>query len=139
MPDCIFCDIVRGDRDCSLVHEDEDAVAFLDLYPVHAGHTLVVPRTHVADLTSCPPELAAHLFAVGARLAPGVVRATTAQGFNIWTANGRAAGQEIFHLHLHILPRYEEDTFGLRFPKGYPQEARRGELDAMAEKIRTLL
>jgi histidine triad (HIT) family protein len=122
-----------------MVYSDQEVVAFLDLYPVQAGHTLVVPRRHVPDLASCPPELAGKLMEVSARLAPAVVQATSAAGFNVWTANGRAAGQEIFHLHLHILPRHENDSFGLRFPKGYPREASRQELDLMAEKIRRSL
>ena len=103
---------------------------------MHPGHALVVPRRHVVDLTDCPPDLAGRLFAVSAALAPAVVAASGADGFNVWTANGRAAGQEVFHLHLHILPRHTRDAFGLRFPKGYPSEASRAELDAMAEKIR---
>lgn len=127
---------MAGEAPASLVYQDADAVAFLDLYPVHPGHTLVVPRQHVPDLMSCPPELAGRLMEISARLAPAVVKATAAAGFNIWTANGRAAGQEIWHLHLHILPRHKGDAFGLRFPKGYPREASRGELDAMAARIR---
>lgn len=136
---CVFCAVVAGSAPASMVYEDDEVVAFLDLYPVHPGHTLVVPKRHVPDLVSCPPELAGKLMEVGARLAPAVVRATSAAGFNIWTANGRAAGQEIFHLHLHILPRHESDSFGLRFPKGYPRQASRQELDLMAARIREAL
>lgn len=139
MAECVFCDIVRGDLPRSLVYEDGETLAFLDLHPVHGGHTLVVPRTHIEDVASCPRELSAQLFRVSAHVADGVVRAARAQGFNIWTSNGRVAGQEVLHLHLHVLPRFEEDTFGLRFPKGYPKEANRAELDAMAERIKALL
>ncbi|MGD2135295.1 MAG: HIT family protein, partial [Gemmatimonadales bacterium] len=114
-------------------------VALLDLFPVHEGHTLVIPRRHVVDLSSCPGQLAGWLFQVSAQLAPGIVEAADAQGYNVWTANGAAAGQEIFHLHLHVLPRYDDDAFGLRFPKNYPREAARRDLDAMAQRIRALL
>lgn len=136
MEDCVFCSILRGQLPASFVYEDDKSVAFLDIHPIHAGHTLVIPREHYPDAASCPSELAGHLFKVSALLGPAVVRATDAHGFNVWTANGRAAGQDVFHLHLHILPRYCEDTFGLRFPKGYPNEARRTDLDAMAERVR---
>ena len=136
MSDCIFCGILAGTLPGSLVYEDDDVVAFLDLFPVHPGHTLVVPRRHVRDLTTCPPDLAGRLFAVSAQLSPAIVAAGAADGFNVWTANGRAAGQEVAHLHLHILPRFTRDAFGLRFPKGYPTEAPRAALDAMAAKIR---
>jgi diadenosine tetraphosphate (Ap4A) HIT family hydrolase len=136
MNDCVFCDIVSGRSASSVVYEDETALAFMDLYPVYPGHTLVIPRAHVQDLASCQAELASHLFACGARLAPAVAAASEAAGFNIWTANGKEAGQEVLHLHLHILPRFEGDDFGLRFPKGYPVAAPRLELDEMAAKIR---
>lgn len=139
MTGCVFCRIVAGAAPGSIVYEDDDVVAFLDRFPVHPGHTLVVPRGHVPDLCACPPTVAARLFRTSARLAPAIVEATRAQGFNVWTANGKAAGQEIFHLHLHILPRFEEDAFGLRFPTSYPREASRAALDAMADTIRSKL
>lgn len=139
MAGCIFCAILEGRVPRSVVYEDEDAVVFMDLFPVHPGHALIVPRRHIEDLESCPGELAGRLFELSGKIAPAVVRATDAAGFNVWTANGKAAGQEVLHLHLHVLPRYEHDTFGLRFPKGYPQEAERAALDAMADRIRSRL
>lgn len=139
MTDCVFCRIITGELPGSVVYQDDHTVAFLDLYPVHPGHTLVVPRRHVTDLVTCPEAVAGSLFALSARLAPAVVQAVGAAGFNVWTANGKAAGQEIFHLHLHVLPRFEADSFGLRFPKNYPEEATRAALDAMAGRIRAAL
>lgn len=136
MVDCIFCSIVEGNAAASVVHRDDVAVAFLDLFPVHAGHTLVVPRDHWEDLVTSPAEVVAHLMKVAQLLGPKIVRTVDAAGFNVWTANGSAAGQEIFHLHLHVLPRFEGDSFGLRFPKSYPHEAERSELDELAEGIR---
>jgi histidine triad (HIT) family protein len=133
---CIFCRIAGGEAPASMVYEDADIMAFLDLHPVHAGHTLVAPRAHAVDVRDCAPALAARLFEVSARLAPVVVRATNADGFNIWTAAGRAAGQTVFHVHLHILPRFSGDEFGLRLPKGGPPVAARSDLDAVAERIR---
>lgn len=134
--DCVFCRVVAGEIPGSVVYEDGRVIAFLDLHPVHDGHTLVVPRIHHVDLRSCPPDLAAHLFAVGARLAPAIVAVTGADGFNIWTAAGRAAGQTVFHLHLHVLPRFAGDAFGPRLPGGRPQECPRPALDQMAARIR---
>lgn len=134
--ECVFCGIAAGAVPASLVYEDDAVMAFLDLYPVHAGHTLVIPRYHAADLLACPDQLASRVFAVAARIAPAVVQVTGAQGFNIWIANGPAAGQTVFHLHLHVLPRFREDSFGLRFPGHYPTEADRGELETMARRIR---
>lgn len=136
MNDCVFCEILAGRAEASIVYEDERAMAFLDLYPIQAGHTLVVPKEHVPDLVSCPSDMAAHLFGVASRLAPVVTEVCGASGFNIWTANGRDAGQRVFHLHLHILPRRASDRFGLRFPKDYPKAFERDELDAMAGRIK---
>ncbi len=138
MNDCIFCAIVEGVAQASVVYEDDLAVAFLDLSPVHSGHALVVPRTHYVDLTASPTELAGHLMSVAQMLAPRIVRVVGATGFNVWTANGASAGQEVFHLHLHVLPRFDDDAFGLRFPKSYPRETGRNELDALAAQIRTM-
>lgn len=139
MTDCVFCAILEGRAPGSVVCQDGEAAVLMDLFPVHPGHVLIVPRRHVQDLASCPGELAGRLFALSGKVGPAVVRATDAAGFNVWTANGRAAGQEVLHLHLHVLPRYEDDTFGLRFPKGYPQAAERAALDAMADRIRSTL
>ncbi|HEX9631437.1 MAG TPA: HIT family protein [Gemmatimonadales bacterium] len=133
--ECVFCRIVTGQEPASRVYEDDLAVAFLDLYPVHAGHTLVVPRRHLSDLRECDGALAAHLFAVSARLAPGVTRAMGADGFNIWTAAGRAAGQTVFHLHLHVLPRFHRDGFGPRLAMDGAVAAARSELDRVAARI----
>jgi histidine triad (HIT) family protein len=134
--DCVFCRIVRREAPAAFVYEDDEIAAFLDLYPVHQGHTLVVPKLHVDDLLACPVALAARLFAVSSQLAPAVVAAAGAEGFNVWTANGRAAGQTVFHLHLHVLPRFRTDAFGLRFPKDYPRRADPAALAEMAGRIR---
>jgi diadenosine tetraphosphate (Ap4A) HIT family hydrolase len=134
--DCIFCRVIAGELPASIVYEDDRAVAFLDIFPVHAGHTLIVPRDHSFDLRDCPPDLAAHLFTIGHRLAPAIVAATDADGFNIWTAAGPAAGQTVFHLHLHVLPRFAGDGFGPRLPKVPLRESSRITLDEMAARIR---
>ena len=136
---CVFCDIVSGVAPASIVYEDDLVAAFLDLYPVNPGHTLVIPKRHVADLQSCSSGVMGELFVRAQGVASAVVRATGATGFNVWTANGADAGQEIFHLHLHVLPRFRDDEFGLRFPKGYPRESSRDELDEMAATIRRRL
>lgn len=134
--DCVFCRIVSGQEPASRVYEDDHAVAFLDVHPVHPGHTLVVPRHHCTDLRECDADLAAHLFAVAARLAPDITRVVDADAFNIWTAAGRAAGQTVFHLHLHVLPRFHGDVFGPRLPKDGIVAAARADLDQVAARIR---
>jgi len=137
MSECPFCAIMAGRQPGSIVYEDERAVALLDIYPVYAGHTLVVPRTHYENLVSCPKDLAAHLFTVAATLGPAIMEAAGGTAFNVWTANGVDAGQRVFHLHLHVLPRFSDDKFGLRFPKGFPAVKDQCELEAMASRIRS--
>jgi histidine triad (HIT) family protein len=134
---CLFCDIIAGRAPASIAYEDDATVAFMDLFPVHRGHVLIVPRVHVRDLLECPAQVAGRLFELSGRLARAVVAATAADGFNVWTANGTAAGQEVFHLHLHLLPRFRDDAFGLRFPKHYPREEPRDALDRVAALIRS--
>jgi histidine triad (HIT) family protein len=135
MSGCVFCRILSGDLPAALVYQDQDVVGFLDLFPVHAGHTLIVPRRHYTDLLECPADLAGRLFAASAILAPAVVKATGADGFNVWTATGEAAGQTVFHLHLHIMPRFAGDRFGLRYPVNRV-EATQDALAVMAAAIR---
>lgn len=110
-------------------------VAFLDIHPTRPGHTLVVPKVHCDDFLACDPEVAAHMMKAAQQVAGAVVKVTSAHGFNLGVNSGRAAGQIIFHLHLHIIPRHETD--GLRL-WGH-QEYKEGELDAIADKIRAQL
>jgi len=132
--DCVFCRIVAGAAPASVVHTDEKAVAFLDISPVTPGHLLVVPRAHAAGLADLEPGTGGHLFEVGRRLAAGLRRsAVPADGVNFFLADGAAAGQEVFHVHLHVLPRSKGDGFKLSFKSGTPSRA---ELDDTARTIR---
>lgn len=136
MSDCPFCAIMEGRAPGAIVYEDEQSAALMDIYPVYAGHTLVIPRVHYENLVSCPKDLAAHLFTVAGQLGPAIMEATGGTAFNVWTANGEDAGQRVFHLHLHVLPRFPDDKFGLRFPKNFPAVKDQDELEAMAARIR---
>ncbi|BAS27578.1 HIT family protein [Limnochorda pilosa] len=102
---CIFCRIVRGEAQASVAYEDDRAVAFMDIQPLSRGHLLVVPRLHAADLFALPDPLAAHLFVVTRRLALALRESHHPDGINVVQSNGRAAGQVVFHLHIHVIPR----------------------------------
>lgn len=137
MHDCIFCAILAGRAPASLVYRDERCAAFLDIRPVNPGHTLVVPIRHAASLAELDPEDGAQLFRVAQRLAAALRRSgLRCEGVNLFLADGEAAGQEVFHVHLHVLPRFRGDGFGLRFPPGYGQNPPRAELDEIAQRIR---
>lgn len=111
-PSCLFCRIVSGELPSRRVYADEHAVAFLDLGPWHRGHTLVVPRRHVPDLLTGAPVMAEIGPAVDA-VARLLVGRLGADGLNLLSSAGEAAGQEVFHLHLHLIPRYADQP-GIR-------------------------
>jgi histidine triad (HIT) family protein len=137
MDDCIFCKILSGELESSIVHQDECCTAFLDIQPVNPGHVLVVPNRHAAYLTDLKEEEGAHMFSVAQRLAATLrVSGVTCEGVNFFLADGEAAMQEVFHVHLHVFPRYAGDGFGLKFAPSYSQKPDRKELDAIAEKLR---
>jgi diadenosine tetraphosphate (Ap4A) HIT family hydrolase len=137
--DCLFCGIVAGDVEASRVYEDEDVVAFMDIRPVTRGHTLVVPRRHAAYLAELDPEDGAHVFRASMLVAAAIRRSPIlSDGVNLHLADGEAAGQEVFHVHMHVLPRFEGDGFGLRFPPDY-RVRERPELDEAADLIRSAL
>ncbi len=134
--DCTLCKLVAGELERSLVYVDERVVALMDIQPVVRGHLLVVSRRHAPYLADLDPDDGAAMFEVG-RHAAAALRASglRCEGVNLFLADGEAAGQEIFHVHLHVIPRYDGDGFGLRFPPDYSIRPRE-ELDAAAEAIR---
>jgi diadenosine tetraphosphate (Ap4A) HIT family hydrolase len=134
---CVFCELAAGRGEVSLVFEDERAVAFMDIRPVVRGHLLVIPRAHAASLAELDPEDGAHLFVLGQQ-AGAALRASElrCEGVNLFLADGEAAGQDVFHVHLHVLPRYAGDGFGLVLPPDYSVRPR-PELDAAADAIRS--
>ncbi|MCP8968211.1 HIT family protein [Ectobacillus ponti] len=110
---CIFCKIIAGQIPCAKVYENEHVLAFLDISQVTKGHTLVIPKTHRQDVFALTPDVAPHLFAAVPHIANAIQRAYQPVGLNILNNNGEAAGQTVFHFHMHLIPRYgEEDGFG---------------------------
>ena len=113
MSDCIFCKIINGEIPSAKVYEDEDVFAFLDISQVTKGHTLVIPKAHHANVYELPEDVAGKLFAVIPKITNAVKKAYNPIGLNLLNNNGEAAGQTVFHYHLHIIPRYGKgDGFG---------------------------
>ncbi|WP_050614240.1 HIT family protein [Bacillus testis] len=113
MSDCVFCGIINGDIPCSKVYEDEHVLAFLDLSQVTKGHTLVIPKVHKKNVYELTPEIAGHVFAAVPKIANAIKTEFNPIGMNVLNNNGEAAGQSVFHFHIHLLPRYGEgDGFG---------------------------
>jgi len=111
--DCIFCQISQKKIPSSIVYEDENFVAFLDIRPANKGHVLVIPKKHIEDLLSLSEEQTKELFAVVQRVAQGIKKATDADALNIVQNNGTTAGQVIPHIHVHVIPRFEKDGLSL--------------------------
>jgi histidine triad (HIT) family protein len=136
----VFCDIVRGDAPASPVYADELVMAFMDIQPVNPGHLLVVPRTHAVSLAELKPATGDRMFQVGTKLAEAVRRSEVrCEGVNLFLADGEAAGQEVFHLHLHVIPRFHGDGFGFRFSPDYFELPDRSNLDEVASRIQQVL
>jgi len=135
--DCIFCKIVRGEIPSSVIFEDDICMAFLDVFPVNTGHSLLIPKKHYENLLDVDPDVVAHIAKRLIDLTRGVKNATGEEGVLTVAASGAGAGQEVPHLHFHAIPRSRGSNFGFRFPPDYRDEmANRIELDEIAKKIR---
>ena len=132
---CTFCDLIAGAAEVSVCYEDATAIAFMDIQPVNNGHVLVASREHYATLADVPEELAMHLFNVALQLAPVVRKITGAQGLNIIVSSGEAAGQDVLHYHVHLIPRYKGDGFDIQLPFPGSAVPDRTVLDATAARI----
>ena len=113
MSDCLFCKIIDGSIPSLKVYEDEHVFAFMDIMPLTKGHTLLIPKTHCQDLFEMPEEVAANLYKVAPKIANAIKASFNPVGMNTVNNNGAAAGQSVFHYHLHFIPRYDE-TDGLK-------------------------
>ena len=137
--DCVFCEILAGRSPASFLHRDELCSAFMDLVPVNPGHLLVIPNSHAASLAEVEAEAAAHMMRLGQRLAAGLrASGLRCEAVNLFLADGVEAGQEVFHAHLHVIPRFRGDRWSLSFGHdGRPRP--RAELDETAARIRKTL
>ncbi len=137
--DCIFCQILNGKLPVSMVYQDEICSVFMDINPVTPGHLLVIPNRHAVGLSDLPQKDGEHIFAVGQKIANRIKKSSLrCEGINLFLADGVAAGQEVFHVHLHVFPRFEGDGFGLKFSPDYGKLVQRQELDRIAEELKNL-
>ena len=137
MSDCIFCQIVAGEIPSSVIYEDDDVLAFMDIGPIIKGHALVIPKLHFDSIMETPDAVVAKLHVVAKRIALAQMNALGADGVNVMQNNGAAAGQEVPHLHVHVIPRYSNDGHHWNWnPKKYDEIKEMGEL---ADKLRIAL
>ena len=135
--DCIFCKIVNGEIPASIIFEDDVCMAFMDVFPIKEGHCLLIPKTHFVNMFDVDPDVAAHMNRRLVELTRMVHNLYAPVGIMNVVANGSEAGQEVPHLHFHVIPRNHTDDFGFRFPQGYREEMQsRDELDRVAGLIK---
>jgi histidine triad (HIT) family protein len=131
--DCVFCKIVARQIPATVVHEDSDTLAFMDLGHVNPGHVLVAAKAHVENIYGLDDTQASALLRAAVRVARAIRDAFSPQGLSVYQANGKSAGQTVFHFHIHLLPRHENDGMQLAWPvKNPPRE----KLEEYAAKIR---
>jgi len=134
--DCIFCKIIRGEIPSFKLFEDDKVFAFMDINPVHPGHSLVIPKFHTPNIFEAPPEWAAATVNGVQRLARAVEKTVSPDGINILQANGPGAAQSVFHLHMHVVPRKNGDELPMNWGIRPGDMA---EIEALAADIRANL
>ena len=135
MSNCVFCALVAGEREASIVYEDERLLGFMDLHPVNPGHVLLVPKEHATAMADVDEDTGVHVFRIAMRMQQAIRRSDVrCEGINLFVADGEAAFQDVFHFHLHVIPRFEGDPFKI---EANWKEAPRSELDRAATSICT--
>lgn len=132
--DCIFCKLANGDIPTRSIYEDEDFKVILDAAPATKGHALILPKSHADNLYELPDETAAKAFVLAKNLATSMTEKLSCAGFNIVQNNGAAAGQTVFHFHMHLIPRYENDGQEILWdPKSFEDS----EMDAIRDMLQS--
>ncbi len=136
MSDCIFCKIAKGEIPSTTLFEDEKVKVIFDISPATLGHALVIPKTHAENVFEIEDELLAHAHIVAKKVATALQKATGCKGINILQNNGEVAGQSVFHLHIHIIPRYDDDDAHIKWTPG--TQNKEG-LDKILTKVKEII
>ena len=128
MENCIFCKIANGEIPSATLYEDEDFRVILDLGPASKGHSLILPKSHAANIYELSDEMAAKAMILAKKMATAMTAALKCDGFNIVQNNGECAGQTVFHFHMHLIPRYKGDQVGITWKPGELSDADKEEI-----------
>ena len=135
MKDCIFCKIVAGEIPGHIIYENEHVLAFLDILQTTKGHTLIIPKVHRVDIFEMESSIMEQVFSVVPKIASALKATFDCSGINIVSNNGESAGQSVFHYHVHLIPRYGNDQFGIRFANNMRNYNNEG-LAALKDRIK---
>lgn len=131
---CIFCKIAEGVIPSATIYEDEDFRVILDIEPASKGHALIIPKEHYANLYELPEELASKVLVVAKKVVTAMTEVLGCDGYNVLQNNGEAAGQTVFHFHMHLIPRYEKDKVNIKWKPGALKEECKEEILAKMNK-----
>jgi len=138
---CVFCKIFDGELPVSMIYEDDKIGVFVDLYPVNEGHLLIVPKYHAPYMKDVDVDTLQHMMLMASKM-NAALRASKykCEGVNLFLADGEAAGQEVFHCHLHVYPRFAGDGFGFRYDKSkHFIQAKRPKMNEIAQELKSKL
>ncbi len=133
--DCIFCKIANGEISSRTLYEDDNFRVIFDISPASKGHAIILPKKHAANIFEISEEDASKIYVVAKKVATALSEELQCDGVNILQNNGEAAGQSVFHLHMHIIPRYKNDTVNIKWKPTAPDEAL---LDQLSEKLKNI-
>ena len=132
MSDCIFCKIIAGEIPSATIYENEEFKAILDRFPANEGHVLILPKNHTPNIFDIDPEQAGRLFTLAAKIARAMKEVLGFEHMNVMQNNGTVAGQTVFHFHLHLIPRYENDGITIQYK---PMELTDEQIETMRKKL----
>jgi len=130
--ECLFCSIAQNKIETIKIYEDSDIIAFLDIYPINVGHTIIIPKQHYENIEQLPDVLVNKIFYFVKIFVPAFLEVTKAQGFNIYVSQGEIAGQRLKHFSINMVPRYEKDNVNFEFSR---QKIGKDELEKIGEKL----
>jgi diadenosine tetraphosphate (Ap4A) HIT family hydrolase len=135
MDECIFCQIIAGESPASLFYDDDTVIGLMDISPVTNGHAMIIPKIHAPNLADMDEETGKHLWMIAQRTAAAIRKSgVRCEGINLFLADGEAAFQDVFHVHLHVFPRYKGDRF--KIDANWDTNPTRAELDRVAKQIK---
>lgn len=136
MGKCIFCEIINGEAEASIIYKNDYVTAFMDLFPINNGHVLIVPNQHAKKFTDIGCDLVSEMFKVAQRILKAIEKSEIkCEGANLFLSDGEVAGQDVFHSHLHVVPRFTGDAHRMGFSNTDAIEKTRNKLDEMAKMI----